>query len=110
METFGGDAFVGDPVQVGDALFVLFVSGRSLDTDHLRSLRLDQVDQIQRRRSILRRFFDHHLVGDQLEFVIEGGMPGIRFGGSGFVVHRRQVVLDEVDDASHGNRQAGDGG
>lgn len=31
METFGGNAFVGDLVQVGDALLALFVSGGSLD-------------------------------------------------------------------------------
>lgn len=47
METFGSDAFVGNPVQVGDALLALFVSGRNLDPDHLGCLRLDQVDQIQ---------------------------------------------------------------
>ena len=47
METLGGDVFVGNPVQVGDALLALVVSGRNLDPDHLRRLRLDQVDQIQ---------------------------------------------------------------
>lgn len=47
METFGSDAFTGNPVQVGDALLALIVSGRNLDPDHLRRLRLDQVDQIQ---------------------------------------------------------------
>ena len=47
METLGGDAFVGDSVQVGDAVLTLFVGWRDLDTDHLRRLRLDQVDQIQ---------------------------------------------------------------
>lgn len=47
METFGGDAFVGDPVQVGDTLLALIVSGWNLDSDHLRRLRLDHVDQIQ---------------------------------------------------------------
>lgn len=47
METFGSDAFVGNPVQVGDALLALIVSGWNLDPDHLGSLRLDQVDQIQ---------------------------------------------------------------
>ncbi len=47
METFDGNAFTGDPVQVGDALLALFVSGGSLDSDYLWSLRLDQVDQIQ---------------------------------------------------------------
>ena len=47
METLGGDAFVGDLVQVGDALLALIVSGWSLHPDHLRRLCLDQVDQIQ---------------------------------------------------------------
>ena len=47
METLGGDAFIGDLVQVGDALLALIVSGWNLDPDHLRCLRLDQVDQIQ---------------------------------------------------------------
>jgi len=47
METFGGDAFIGDFVQVSDALLALFVSWGSLDSDHLRRLCLDQVDQIQ---------------------------------------------------------------
>lgn len=47
METFGSDAFVGNPVQVGDALLALIVSGWNLDPDHLGCLRLDQVDQIQ---------------------------------------------------------------
>ena len=41
METFGGDAFIGDLVQVGDALFALFVGWRNLDPDHLWSLYLD---------------------------------------------------------------------
>ena len=47
METFGSDAFVGNPVQVGDALLALFVGWWGLDADHLGSLCLDQVDQIQ---------------------------------------------------------------
>lgn len=47
METLGGDAFVGNLVQVGDALLALIVSGWNLDPDHLGRLRLDQVDQIQ---------------------------------------------------------------
>lgn len=47
METLGGDAFVGDLVQVSDALLTLFVGWWGLDADHLGSLRLDQVDQIQ---------------------------------------------------------------
>ena len=44
---FGSDAFVGDPVQVGDASLTLFVGWVNLDPDYLGSLRLDQVDQIQ---------------------------------------------------------------
>ena len=47
METFGGNAFTGDPVQVGDSLLALFVGWVNLDPDHLRRLRFDQVDQIQ---------------------------------------------------------------
>lgn len=47
METLGGDTFIGDLVQVGDALLTLFVGWWGLDADHLGSLRLDQVDQIQ---------------------------------------------------------------
>jgi hypothetical protein len=47
METLSGDAFVGNLVQVGDAVLTLFVGWRDLDTDHLRRLRLDQIDQVQ---------------------------------------------------------------
>ena len=36
METLGGDAFVGDSVQVGDALLALFVGWWGLDSDDLR--------------------------------------------------------------------------
>jgi len=85
VETFSSDAFIDDPVQVGDALLTLFVGWRDFDSDYLRSLRFEQVDQIQRRRRVSRGFFDHHLVGDQLKFMIKGGMPGVRFGCSRFV-------------------------
>lgn len=44
METLGSNAFVGNPVQVGDALLTLFVSRRNLDPDYLRRLCLDQID------------------------------------------------------------------
>lgn len=47
METLGGNAFVRDFVQVGDASLTLFVGWVNLDPDHLWHLRLDQVDQIQ---------------------------------------------------------------
>lgn len=47
MKTFVGNAFVGDFVQVSDALLTLFVGWRSLDSNYLWRLRLDQVDQIQ---------------------------------------------------------------
>ena len=44
IETLGGDAFVRDFVQVGDAVLTLFIGWRSLDPDHLGCLRFDQVD------------------------------------------------------------------
>ena len=52
-------------------------------------------------------------VTSQMPLGVEVGLsatiPGVRFGGSRLVVHCRQVVLNEVDDASYGNRQTGEG-
>lgn len=98
METFSSDAFTGNPVQVGDALLALFVGWVNLDPDHLGHLRLGQVDQIQRRRRVSRGFFDHHLIGNQLEFVVKGAGTYLLSRFFVDVVHRafRLLQLQEV--------------
>ena len=70
----------------------------NLDPDHLGHLRLDQVDQIQRRRRVSRGFFDHHLIGNQLEFVVKGAGTYLLSRFFVDVVHRafRLLQLQKV--------------
>lgn len=81
---FGSDAFAGNLVQVNDTIRYLHCSlfGEVL-TRIICGQRLEQADQVQRRSIVSRCFFYHNLVGDQLKFMVEDYMSGIRLGSCG---------------------------